>query len=407
MPTKVHVYRTGQALISRQARIAVHGYRADFCLPTHSLHKDRHPHNTTMNHNFSEKNQPTPMDDDLFGDGWDADLIEHPKQLEDDLRQDDECEPCEQRPPITIRCLAEVEPGQYRFQAEVDGQLVHEEGFDPHSAPQRQQFATAVYSKAGFVTDCDEDYRYDIDWLAGKVLASVANFEGGGDTTPKNLGKQEVVSPVATVTTSPGPDSGFVPSAPFPISALPEVVGNYVSAAAKAIGCDPSFVALPLLCVLARAIGNRYVIGLKSSWTEPAIIWGAIIGKSGTHKSPALQAATVFLQRQDEKAFAAFQSANGEYRQKQLVYERDLNEWKHSKEALTPPPPDAPKSQPACDLASMTSRLKRSPSDWPHKPMESWWSAMSWPGGWTASPNTKAVKAVIWVIGWHFGRRYR
>ena len=34
---------------------------------------------------------------------------------------------------------------------------------------------------------------------------------------------------------------------PFPIHTLPKVVGEYVGAAADAIGCDPSYIALPML----------------------------------------------------------------------------------------------------------------------------------------------------------------
>ena len=43
---------------------------------------------------------------------------------------------------------------------------------------------------------------------------------------------------------------------PFPVDALPEAIRGYVMAAARAIGCDPAFVALPLLAALAAAIGN-------------------------------------------------------------------------------------------------------------------------------------------------------
>ena len=89
----------------------------------------------------------------------------------------------------------------------------------------------------------------------------------------------------------------FRPGKPFPIAVLPGVVGEYVCAASTAIGCDPSFVALPLLGCLARAIGNKRSIKLKRTWTELPIVWAAIIGKSGTHKTPAIQAALHFLQR--------------------------------------------------------------------------------------------------------------
>src|SRR5262245_23967354 len=50
---------------------------------------------------------------------------------------------------------------------------------------------------------------------------------------------------------------------PFPVDALPEQVRGFVSAAAKAIGCDASFVALPLLVALAASIGNTRRLQLK------------------------------------------------------------------------------------------------------------------------------------------------
>ena len=43
---------------------------------------------------------------------------------------------------------------------------------------------------------------------------------------------------------------------PFPLDALPEPIARYVEAAAKSICCDPAYVALPLLSVLASAVGN-------------------------------------------------------------------------------------------------------------------------------------------------------
>src|SRR5205085_2528608 len=42
----------------------------------------------------------------------------------------------------------------------------------------------------------------------------------------------------------------------FPLPALPEVLRRFVAAASKAIGCDPSYIALPALGGAAGAIGN-------------------------------------------------------------------------------------------------------------------------------------------------------
>ena len=70
------------------------------------------------------------------------------------------------------------------------------------------------------------------------------------------------------------------------------------------------------------------MIRLKRTWTEPAIIWAAIVGKCGTHKSPALQAATSFLQRKQSEAIAAYQESLAQHDQDQALYDRDYAAWK-------------------------------------------------------------------------------
>ena len=60
---------------------------------------------------------------------------------------------------------------------------------------------------------------------------------------------------------------------PFPVEALPEPLRAYVTGGAKALGCDPANIALPLLASAGAAIGNTYRVELKSSWREPPIIW--------------------------------------------------------------------------------------------------------------------------------------
>lgn len=91
---------------------------------------------------------------------------------------------------------------------------------------------------------------------------------------------------------------------PFPTVALPEAVRGLVTAGAAAIGCDPAYIALPLLAVLGAAIGNSRRIRLKKAWTEPAIVWTAIVGNSGTVKSPALDLALRPVRALQAKSFA-------------------------------------------------------------------------------------------------------
>lgn len=137
------------------------------------------------------------------------------------------------------------------------------------------------------------------------------------------------------------------PYKPFPVHTLPGAVGAFVTAAAEAIGCDPSFIALPLLACLARAIGNKRVIRLKATWKEPAIIWAAIVGKSGTHKTPAIQAAMQHLQRKESESFASYGEAASQHEEQLACYDRDLMAWKKMKNP-TEPPPGKPEP-PACN----------------------------------------------------------
>ncbi|MEO1633177.1 MAG: DUF3987 domain-containing protein, partial [Bacteroidota bacterium] len=50
-------------------------------------------------------------------------------------------------------------------------------------------------------------------------------------------------------------------------------------------------IALPVLAVLAAAVGNSYRIGLKRSWSEHSALWCVTVTPSGGSKSPALNAA--------------------------------------------------------------------------------------------------------------------
>ena len=50
---------------------------------------------------------------------------------------------------------------------------------------------------------------------------------------------------------------------PFPVHAFLPIASDDMAVAAAAIGCDPSYTALPLLCRLTRAIDSERVIRLK------------------------------------------------------------------------------------------------------------------------------------------------
>lgn len=127
---------------------------------------------------------------------------------------------------------------------------------------------------------------------------------------------------------APGGDAPMLPFKPFPIEALPEPFGTFVADSAKSIGCDPSYIALPLLTALASAIGNSRTIELKAGWTEPSILWSAIVGDSGTMKSPALEIALRAVRQRQTRNLAGHEFAVDAYSADSMRYDLELAAWK-------------------------------------------------------------------------------
>lgn len=124
---------------------------------------------------------------------------------------------------------------------------------------------------------------------------------------------------------------------PFPVGVMPATIRDVVRRAARAVGCDPSFVALPMLTVLASAIGTTRYVSAKRSWVEPPILWTALVGESGTLKTPAFRFSLVPLRRRQSQAFDALNDQQAEYDAATMRYEQDLAEWKRQKCVGDPP----------------------------------------------------------------------
>jgi hypothetical protein len=129
---------------------------------------------------------------------------------------------------------------------------------------------------------------------------------------------------------------------PFPVDALPEPLRGFVAAGAKAIGCDPSYLALPMLTALAAAIGNTRRIQLKRGWTAPAIV-----SESGTAKTPAFKLVMRPIRERQRKALERHAEAMQEYEADLARYEKALAEWKRDKKTTDEPPvkPESPQAE--------------------------------------------------------------
>jgi len=146
---------------------------------------------------------------------------------------------------------------------------------------------------------------------------------------------------------------------PFPTDLLPEPVAEYVRQAGAALGCDPAYIAVPMLAVIASAIGNTRRIRLKPTWSEPAVVWAAVVGESGTVKSPALELALRPVWRRQKSALKEHAKARAEYK-------AAMTEWKAVKKSdrgVEPEPPQACE-RPLCldiTIEALADRLLATP----------------------------------------------
>jgi hypothetical protein len=132
---------------------------------------------------------------------------------------------------------------------------------------------------------------------------------------------------------------------PFPVNALPELLRQFVDAGAQAIGCDVSYLALPLLTAIAATIGNTRRLKLKRGWCAPPILWTALVGESGSAKTAALQLVLKPIRERQRKALERHAEAMKQYRADRTRWERDMTTWKKRGSGLPPAEPEEPRPE--------------------------------------------------------------
>jgi hypothetical protein len=127
---------------------------------------------------------------------------------------------------------------------------------------------------------------------------------------------------------------------PFPVELLPEPVCSFVRQVWASLdrSADPACAALPLLASIASAIGNRRRIEIRPGWTEPSVLWCAIVAESGSKKSPAADKSLSFVRDRQTAAFEAHKIALAEWEEERRNYEAS----RRSKSADAQPPSPKP-----------------------------------------------------------------
>ena len=131
------------------------------------------------------------------------------------------------------------------------------------------------------------------------------DFSAGAD-------KQDATAQFATWPDPvPLPD-GLPPVQAFDAELLPEALRCWVTDIAERMQCPPDFTAVGAVVALSSIIGARAVVRpkAKDDWTVVPNLWGAIIGRPGVMKSPALSEVMKPLHRLEKDGRELWQAAH-------------------------------------------------------------------------------------------------
>jgi len=110
---------------------------------------------------------------------------------------------------------------------------------------------------------------------------------------------------------------------PFEMDLLGSELSPFVADVAERLQCPPDFVAAPVIVALSAALGRKVQIRpkAKDSWSVVPNLWGAVVGRPGALKSPALSEALRPLSELEDESAKDHQDACAEYAIEAMAWE--------------------------------------------------------------------------------------
>lgn len=111
---------------------------------------------------------------------------------------------------------------------------------------------------------------------------------------------------------TPQPVPAGLPSVDsFEYSMLPESLQAWCQDIAERMYCPPEYVAIPAIVLLSSVVGRQVGIRPKAvdEWTVVPNLWGAIVGRPGTLKTPAANEALRLIKPLEKDARSAYDKA--------------------------------------------------------------------------------------------------
>ncbi len=115
-----------------------------------------------------------------------------------------------------------------------------------------------------------------------------------------------------------------------PVHLLPQDLGDWVTDHAHRLQCPTDYPAVAIVVALSSVIGGRIHIRPKQldNWTVTPNLWGVVIGRPSTLKSPAMSAALAPLTELEAAAEATYKAALTQYEVARMAYELALGNAK-------------------------------------------------------------------------------
>jgi hypothetical protein len=142
---------------------------------------------------------------------------------------------------------------------------------------------------------------------------------------------------------SPMP-TDLLPVDPFDLGFLPDKTAPWVADIAERMQCPLDFVGVAAMVTLGAVLGRKIAIRpkRKDDWHEVANLWGMIVSRSGTMKSPATEAILKPVNRLEMEARKEYKTAMAVYELKAEAYEAAKKSRKRNSSATLEPRPEAP-----------------------------------------------------------------
>ena len=142
-------------------------------------------------------------------------------------------------------------------------------------------------------------------------------------------GRYETTDPIHAANDSDWPDPEDItatlpPVPPFDDRLLPPVLLTWVKDISERMQCPIEFLAVGAMVAAGSVVGNRIGVQpkrLDTGWIEVPNLWGAVVGRPGVMKSPALAQVLSPLRRLEGAALTAFTATRAQFEVDRMMYD--------------------------------------------------------------------------------------